>query len=517
MADPGGQQRELVFCHGCKEEWLREQHGLECPTCHSDFVEIIDERHDPRDNHITINNDDGPGPAANFTTQNNDSLPRHPLHHHNPWRDHAPDPDGPSIEHVEWNPAPGVHVSYRTTTHGSGPRGQPDPFGPMFQTFSTMFESAFNGPGRAPRSPRIQQTDPMNRQRPGSPFPFSDGPQQRHSPWTLHGPQGGRGVYTATGRWPPSGGPGPFPGLRDGNDVNAVLGTFLQSMQTGIMEQGHGAPNGMAAFLSMLRGGAHGDAVYTDEALDRIITQMMEQQNAGGAPGPASAAAIAALPKQKVEKSMMGDNGKAECSVCMDSVNVGDEVTMLPCKHWFHEECVGVWLKEHDTCPHCRQGIMPKDAPETSDTPRSPEQEPRHSQYPFLFHTPQTPLPSSSQPQRPSGSSNQPPPPTMPGAFTQSGMQQPYMPGGYQQYPEPRTFVTPQPPFPHSRTPPPIPSQQGYPSVHHRRRSSARERSNGTGGGGGGSNRSSNSSSGGRSGVAGWFRSLGGGHGNSDR
>lgn len=129
----------------------------------------------------------------------------------------------------------------------------------------------------------------------------------------------------------------------------------------------------------------HGDAVYSEEALDRIISQFMEAQSGHSAPGPASAAAIAALPKKKVDDSMLGSDGKAECSVCMDNVSVGDDVTVLPCSHWFHGECVGAWLKEHDTCPHCRQGIMPKnsEAGRTDDAPRQPGQAPRISQPPL--------------------------------------------------------------------------------------------------------------------------------------
>lgn len=133
---------------------------------------------------------------------------------------------------------------------------------------------------------------------------------------------------------------------------------------------------------------AHGDVVYSEEAFDRIISQFMEAQNGTSAPGPASAAAINALPKKPVDKSMLGTDGKAECSVCMDNVSLGDEVTVLPCQHWFHGDCVGAWLKEHDTCPHCRQGIMPKDSELENNHPvRSPGQAPQHSQPPLHVRT----------------------------------------------------------------------------------------------------------------------------------
>ena len=35
------QERELVFCYACENEWHRDEHGLECPSCHSDIVEIV--------------------------------------------------------------------------------------------------------------------------------------------------------------------------------------------------------------------------------------------------------------------------------------------------------------------------------------------------------------------------------------------------------------------------------------------------------------------------------------------
>lgn len=270
-------------------------------------------------------------------------------------------------------------------------------------------------------------------------------------------------------------------------------------MQVGLAEQ-RGQPSPMGANLpafiaQMLGNGTHGDAVFSDEALDRIITQMMEQTNTNSAPGPASAAAIAALPKKEADKAMMGQDGKAECSVCMDAVEIGDEVTVLPCNHWFHGECVGAWLKEHDTCPHCRQGITPKDGPREADAPRSPGQAPRHNLSPFMSTSnpnanPGTPPAPGSGP---NGINNQPP---IPGAFIQPGMQQPYVPGGY---PEPTNFVRP---LGHHQGPysqPPSPQQQ----QRHRRRSANSQRS---------SNGGEGSSGGGGQGVTGWFRSLRGGN-----
>jgi E3 ubiquitin-protein ligase RNF115/126 len=104
-------------------------------------------------------------------------------------------------------------------------------------------------------------------------------------------------------------------------------------------------------------GGQMGDFVYSQEGLDRIVSQLMEQTATSNAPGPAPQADIDALPRRHVTEDMLGPEHRAECSICMDEVNIGGEVTELPCKHWFHHMCVSAWLAEHDTCPHCRQSI----------------------------------------------------------------------------------------------------------------------------------------------------------------
>jgi E3 ubiquitin-protein ligase RNF115/126 len=126
--------------------------------------------------------------------------------------------------------------------------------------------------------------------------------------------------------------------------------------------------------FAALSSGQHGDFVTSQEAMDRIVSQLMEQTATSNAPGPASQADIDALPRKKVTRDMLGDDGNADCSICMDAVTPEEEVTELPCKHWFHHQCVSAWLKEHDTCPHCRKGITktddnaPKDASSSGAT-----------------------------------------------------------------------------------------------------------------------------------------------------
>jgi E3 ubiquitin-protein ligase RNF115/126 len=34
-------RRDMMFCHECADEWYRDEHGLTCPECHSDFTEIV--------------------------------------------------------------------------------------------------------------------------------------------------------------------------------------------------------------------------------------------------------------------------------------------------------------------------------------------------------------------------------------------------------------------------------------------------------------------------------------------
>lgn len=45
------------------------------------------------------------------------------------------------------------------------------------------------------------------------------------------------------------------------------------------------------------------------------------------------------------------------CCVCMDEVKKEEIITILPCFHKFHSECVDGWLLIKPSCPICKTRI----------------------------------------------------------------------------------------------------------------------------------------------------------------
>jgi len=50
----------------------------------------------------------------------------------------------------------------------------------------------------------------------------------------------------------------------------------------------------------------------------------------------------------------MGD----DCSICLDKYVKDDTLIELSCHHNFHEACILPWIKDNNTCPHCRRIII---------------------------------------------------------------------------------------------------------------------------------------------------------------
>ncbi|KJX97821.1 hypothetical protein TI39_contig458g00002 [Zymoseptoria brevis] len=431
MADATPQERELVYCHQCENEWYRDEHGIVCPECQSDFTEVIEADHDPR-------------------AEEED--------------DFAPDPDEDDIDQFHWQrngpgEAPGGHLHgtiRRNITLNPGQQPQAGGgglLGGLMGMVAPMLRNALD-----PSQQQQQAHQGGHNTAPGSP---EQGGQPRGSGTFVRAGSGPGFSYTIT----TSSTGGLYP--RDANHPQpmqnqpAEFAGIMAQMMANIGAMGgpgfgggprHGGPVFMGAgggpmglddvlgMFGMPPGGQHGDAVYSQQALDRVITQLMEQHQAGNAPPPASAEAIDSLPKRQITAEDLGENGQADCSICMDTAEIGSEVTVLPCSHWFHFDCVKAWLVEHDTCPHCRQGIMPKDDTSAS-RPRDPSQAPHHDMHSPQYQrgTSQYPFPSPGRgdgsqsnpftvPESPEQQRSSAPPPSSGGMF--SRMREAFSPSG---------------------------------------------------------------------------------------
>lgn len=341
---------ERVFCHQCQNEWNRAHGGLQCPRCDSEFVEVVSQsdRVGTRTDHLQLEQGE---PETHSLRDHNPTSPQqdhsiHPLRDHNPW---APDPDEDDIDHV--------------------------PFGGNNNDFSYTRTYTFGGPGQSFNTGEDRAADEVmqNFQRMVTGLL---GGRNTHFGGQIN-INGRTTTFGAGSRNMPFGQPfgnQPFGGFD--NDVHDNPFGFRQQGPGNAAQDPFPNPFGTASpfgnIFNMLFDPANarsGDAVFTQEAMDRIMSQMMDAQQSNGAP-PAPQSLINSLPKKSLDKSMAGDDGKAECSICMDNVDLGTEVTVLPCNHWFHFECIESWLKEHDTCPHCRKPITPEDQRQRTQSTR---------------------------------------------------------------------------------------------------------------------------------------------------
>ncbi|KYR00637.1 hypothetical protein DLAC_02664 [Tieghemostelium lacteum] len=59
----------------------------------------------------------------------------------------------------------------------------------------------------------------------------------------------------------------------------------------------------------------------------------------------------------KKNKERLGD-----CSICTVDFPLEDYVIKLPCKHYFHFDCITKWLGMHSVCPNCRFELPTEDS-----------------------------------------------------------------------------------------------------------------------------------------------------------
>lgn len=58
--------------------------------------------------------------------------------------------------------------------------------------------------------------------------------------------------------------------------------------------------------------------------------------------------------EKKVDLQMVSDDNHQGCAICLGPVELGEEVSVLYCSHWFHSNCFAGWTAQSVRCPLCR-------------------------------------------------------------------------------------------------------------------------------------------------------------------
>ncbi|KAI0964221.1 hypothetical protein AcW1_001090 [Taiwanofungus camphoratus] len=215
--------------------------------------------------------------------------------------------------------------------------------------------------------------------RPASPRPRSEGPpsgRDRTVDGTgftirIQGSPDGRARTIIMGNSPRHGGPDDvpmFPQFMSGNtdtrpDGHVINGPLMAQYLLAMLANRPGRGDPFHEIFGGMLGpeggesGRWGDYVFNQEALDQIITQIMENSNST-APVPASGEVMENLPRDVLEEG--SPLLQKDCAVCKEQFKLETDdpdeqvVVTLPCKHPFHESCIMPWLKSSGTCPVCR-------------------------------------------------------------------------------------------------------------------------------------------------------------------
>ncbi|KAI5785005.1 hypothetical protein DFH27DRAFT_266894 [Peziza echinospora] len=330
--------REVVFCHQCHDEWLRSEHGLICPSCAGEFVEILE----------------------NATSDPSISSGRSglPFHQH----DSSDEDDEPRL----FDPS---HIL------------------PAQLLRLNPLTGVFEPPPTVPPRSSAQDRPPAPANNTSSPLPNTGGAQPNivemlHSIFaSIMGDQNiERAREDLAAREanerpaPPAGGDHVPPDPRIRARATGIVFTSGPDGNGRVLQELFGAPinepgGGLIHHIMGLNpaGPPGGDYVWSQGQLDRVISQLMEQHQ-GNAPPPAPPEVLNNLPKIKVEQQRVLEG--EDCAVCKEELVLDEEVAQLPCTHVYHEFCIKKWLEARDTCPICRAPTAPAREQQSQTTPQ---------------------------------------------------------------------------------------------------------------------------------------------------
>lgn len=110
------------------------------------------------------------------------------------------------------------------------------------------------------------------------------------------------------------------------------------------------SPNSLVSLIANLM-----HLEYDEEEIESIINNLMlNDPNKYGTP-PASKTAIETLETYEINQENLELYGiENTCPICKEELLIKQKAINMPCKHYYHTNCIIPWLTEHNSCPICR-------------------------------------------------------------------------------------------------------------------------------------------------------------------
>lgn len=97
------------------------------------------------------------------------------------------------------------------------------------------------------------------------------------------------------------------------------------------------------------------------EDYNALIGQIFDNEDGIMGSPPASKSVVDDLPVVEITSEELSNGNVIVCAICKDDIVVEEKVKRLPCRHYYHGECIIPWLGIRNTCPVCRYELPTDD------------------------------------------------------------------------------------------------------------------------------------------------------------
>jgi hypothetical protein len=161
---------------------------------------------------------------------------------------------------------------------------------------------------------------------------------------------------------------------------NNPLASLIQQAFSGLLTQHHLSTNNSAPpFIQLINSSAQSNLFFpfipsfshsnnnnnrhdyfhgSEANFQRLINQLFNSPHSNSSPTAKNV--LLALKENAKKYDTIEELPQTDCAICQDSYSddMNGLISILPCKHCYHWDCIHEWLRDHSTCcPICRCAV----------------------------------------------------------------------------------------------------------------------------------------------------------------